>query len=264
MGLSLRMGLVSLSLSLLHRLTRRKGDFKLCFVMKARRYLSYGCHAFMSHVIDTSFEKKCVEDVSIVNEFLDVFPKTCQVREEDILKTAFRTRYRHFEFVVMPFGVTNAHAIFMDLMNRVCRPMLKVDLTKIEAMTNWQAPKNVGEIQSFLGLAGYYRRFIQDFSKIASSLIKLTKKNTPFVWAEEQEEAFVTLRKKLYEALILVLPEGTEDMVIYSDASYSGLGCVLMQRHKVIAYASRQLKKHEANYPIHDLEFMAVVFALKI
>ncbi|GJY36561.1 putative nucleotidyltransferase, ribonuclease H [Tanacetum coccineum] len=129
---------------------------------------------------------------------------------------------------------------------------------------NWQTPKDVGEIQSFLGLAGYYRRFIQDFSKIASSLTKLTKKNTPFVWGEEQEEAFVTLRRKLCETPILVLPDGTEDMVVYCDASYSGLGCVLMQRGKVIAYASRQLKKHEENYPTHDLEFAAVVLALKI
>ncbi|GKD26409.1 transposon ty3-I gag-pol polyprotein, partial [Tanacetum coccineum] len=83
---------------------------------------------------------------------------------------------------------------------------LKVDPSKIEVVMNWQAPKSVGEIQSFLGLAGYYRRFIQDFSKIASSLTKLTKKNTPFMWGKEQEEAFVTLRKKLCEAPILVLP----------------------------------------------------------
>nr|GEW07528.1 hypothetical protein [Tanacetum cinerariifolium] len=103
---------------------------------------------------------------------------------------------------------------------------IKVDLDKIKAVMNWQTPKDVGEIRSFLGLAGYYRRFIQDFSKIASSLIKLTKKNTPFVWGEEQEEAFVTLRRRLCETPILVLPEGTEDMVVYSDASYSGLGCV--------------------------------------
>ncbi|GKC42080.1 putative reverse transcriptase domain-containing protein [Tanacetum coccineum] len=129
---------------------------------------------------------------------------------------------------------------------------------------NCQAPKIVGEIKSFLGLAGYYRRFIQDFSKIPSSLTKLTKNNTPFKWGKEQEEAFVTLQKKLCEASILVLPEGTEDMVVYSDASYSGLGCVLMQRGKVIAYASRQLKKHEENYPTRDLELAVVVFALKI
>nr|GEV15698.1 reverse transcriptase domain-containing protein [Tanacetum cinerariifolium] len=110
---------------------------------------------------------------------------------------------------------------------------IKVDPAKIKAVMNWQTPKDVGEIRSFLGLTGYYRRFIQDFSKIASSLTKINKKNTPFVWGEEQEEAFVTLRRRLCETPILVLPEGTEDVVVYSDASYSGLECVLMQRGKV-------------------------------
>nr|GEW17743.1 zinc finger, CCHC-type, retrotransposon Gag domain protein [Tanacetum cinerariifolium] len=110
----------------------------------------------------------------------------------------------------------------------------------------------------------YYRRFIQDFSKIASSLTELTKKNTLFAWREEQEEAFNSLRKKLCEASILVLPKGTEYMVVYSDASYFGLGCVLKQQGKVIGYASRQLKNHEENYPTHDPEFVVVVFALKI
>nr|GEW65311.1 zinc finger, CCHC-type, retrotransposon Gag domain protein [Tanacetum cinerariifolium] len=107
-------------------------------------------------------------------------------------------------------------------------------------------------------VTGYYRRVIQDFSKIASSLTELTKKNTLFVWCEEQEEAFNSLRKKLCEAPILVLPKGTEYMVVYSDASYFGLGCVLMQQGKVIGYASRQLKNHEENYPTHDPEFVVV------
>ncbi|GJV61660.1 putative reverse transcriptase domain-containing protein [Tanacetum coccineum] len=195
-----------------------------------------------------------------------------KVREEDIPKTAFRTRYGNYEFVVMPFGLTNAPAIFMDLMNQQGRAWSSfarslrnfAERKIIEAVMNWQASKSVGEIRSFLGLAGCYQRFIQHFSKIASPLTKLTKKNTPFMWGEEQEEAFVTLRKKLCEALILVLSEGTEYMVIYSDAYYSGLGCVLMQQGKFIAYTSRQLKKDEENYLTHDLEFAAVVFALKI
>ncbi|KAI3716247.1 hypothetical protein L6452_23456 [Arctium lappa] len=146
----------------------------------------------------------------------------------------------------------------------VSKEGVKVDPAKIEAMTNWEPPKNPSEIRSFLGLAGYYRRFIQDFSKIASSLTILTQKNVKFVWTERQEEAFRTLQKKLCEAHILSLPDGTEDFVVYSDASKMGLGCVLMQRGKVIAYASRQLKVHEVNYPTHDLELAAVVFALKL
>ncbi|GKB98892.1 putative reverse transcriptase domain-containing protein [Tanacetum coccineum] len=413
---------------------KRKGKFKLCSMMKARKYLSRGCQAYMAHVIDTNFvldvfledlsgisperqvefridlipgatpiaktpyrlaPSEMKELMSQLQELLDkgfirpssspwgapilfvkkkdgsmrmcidyrelnkvtvknVYPlpriddlfdqlqgarwfskidlrsgyHQLKVQEEDIPKTAFRTRYGHYEFVVMPFGLTNAPAIFMDLMNRVCRPMLdksvivfiddilvyskskkeheahlrevletlrkerlyakfskcefwlqeiqflghvinsegiKVDPVKIEAVMNWQTPKDVGEIQSFLGLAGYYRRFIQDFSKIASSLTKLTKKNTPFVWGEEQEEAFVTLRRKLCKTPILVLPDGTEDMVGYCDASYFGLDCVLMQRGKVIAYASRQLKKHE-RISAHALELPLArwFFAMKI
>ena len=250
-----------------------------------------------------------------------------KVQEEDIPKTAFRTRYGHYEFTVMPFGLTNAPAAFMDLMNRVCRPMLdqsvivfiddilvysksasdhethlrqvlsmlrreklyakfskcefwlrevqflghvvngegiKVDPAKISAIMNWERPKTPTEIRSFLGLAGYYRRFIQDFAKIASSLTELTRKNVKFEWDEDQELAFQTLKQKLSQAPVLVLPEGNDDLEVYCDASANGLGCVLMQRGRVIAYASRQLKKHEEDYPTHDLELAAVVFALKL
>ncbi|GJY08436.1 putative nucleotidyltransferase, ribonuclease H [Tanacetum coccineum] len=325
---------------------KRKGEYKLCSVMNARKYLSRGCHAIMAYVIDTSFEKKSDKDVLVVKEFLDVFPEDLPAKtpyrlapskmelmsqlqellDKDFIRPSSspwggpilfvknkdgsmrmcidyrelnkvtvknvyplpriddlfdqlqgtKTRYGHYEFVVMPFGLTNAPAIFMDLMNRVCRPMLDKSLSyssmtflstpKARKNTKfiYQAPKSVGEIQSFLGLASYYRIFIQDFSKIAFSLTKLTKKNIHFIWGKEQEEAFDTLRKKLCEALILVLPEGTKGLVVYSDASYSGLGCVLMQRGRVIAYASRQLKRHEENYPTHDLEFTMVVFTLKI
>ncbi|KAI3796222.1 hypothetical protein L1987_38888 [Smallanthus sonchifolius] len=250
-----------------------------------------------------------------------------KVREEDIPKTAFRTRYGHYEFRVMSFGLTNAPAAFMSMMNQVCRPMLDrsvivfiddiliysksegdhachlrevletlqkeklyakfskcafwlkevqflghvinadgimVDPAKIEAVQEWETPKTPTEIRSFLGLAGYYRRFIQDFSRIASPLTKLTRKEVKYEWGQAQSKAFEELKKKLTQALVLALPDGNEDLVVYSDASGQGLGCVLMQRGKVIAYASRQLKIHEINYPTHDLELAAVVFALKI
>ncbi|GKA32612.1 reverse transcriptase domain-containing protein, partial [Tanacetum coccineum] len=112
-------------------------------------------------------------------------------------------------------------------------------------------------------LAGYYRRFIANFSKIAKPLTSLTQKNQKYVWGVEQEEAFQTLKNNLCDAPILTLPDGVEDFMVYCDASNQGLGCVLMQRGKVIAYASRQLKTHEKNYTTHDLELGAVVFALK-
>ncbi|KAD7116951.1 hypothetical protein E3N88_04219 [Mikania micrantha] len=114
------------------------------------------------------------------------------------------------------------------------------------------------EIRSFLGLVGYYRRFISNFSKIALPLTKLTQKSEPFVWEQKQEDAFQTLKQKLCDAPILSLPEGCYDFVVYCDASNQGLGCILMQRDKVIAYASRQLKIHEKNYTTHDLEMGAV------
>nr|GEX97509.1 putative reverse transcriptase domain-containing protein [Tanacetum cinerariifolium] len=244
-----------------------------------------------------------------------------QIREEDISITAFQTRYGHFEFQVMPFGLTNAPVVFMDLMNRVCKPymdkfvivfiddiliylknkedheehlktileLLKneklyakfskcdlwlefvhflghvidsdgvhVDLAKVEAIQNWSAPTTPMEVRQFMGLAGYYQRFIEGFSLISKPLSKLTQKNKKYEWGmEEEEEAFQTLKQKLCSAPILALPEGTENFIVYCDASLKGYGAVLMQRKKVIAYASRQLKKHEENYTTHDLELGA-------
>ncbi|KAC9449874.1 hypothetical protein E3N88_45822 [Mikania micrantha] len=141
---------------------------------------------------------------------------------------------------------------------------IQVDPMKIEAIKNWSTPTSPTEIRQFLGLAGYYRRFIENFSKIAQSLTLLTQKDQKFDWGTKQEEAFQLLKHKLCTAPILSLPDGNEGFVVYCDASRQGLGCVLMQRDKVIAYASRQLKIHEKNYTTHDLELGAVVFALKI
>nr|GEY57937.1 putative reverse transcriptase domain-containing protein [Tanacetum cinerariifolium] len=171
---------------------------------------------------------KEVEDKSEKKRLEDL-----RVREQDVPKTAFRTRYGHYEFHVMPFGLTNAPAAFMDLVNRVC-------------------------------LARYYRRFIEGFSKIAKPMTKLTKKKVKFEWGNKQETAFQLLKQKLCSAPILALPEGSKDFIVYYDASNKGLGVMLMQREKVISYASCQLKIHEKNYTTHDLELGAVVFALNI
>ncbi|KAA3473725.1 Retrovirus-related Pol polyprotein from transposon 17.6 [Gossypium australe] len=141
---------------------------------------------------------------------------------------------------------------------------IRVDPRKIEAVLDWKPPRSVAEIRSFLGLAGYYRRFVEGFSLIAAPLTKLLRKGVPFVWSEKQPESFEKLRKILTEAPILVQPEAGKLFTVYCEASHTGLGCVLMQEGKVIAYASRQLRPHEVNYPTHDLELAAVVFALKI
>ncbi|GJQ94618.1 putative reverse transcriptase domain-containing protein [Tanacetum coccineum] len=141
---------------------------------------------------------------------------------------------------------------------------IHVDPAKIESIKDWTSPKSPTEIRQFLGLAGYYRRFLEGFLKIAKPTTKLTQKKVKFIWGDKQEAAFQLLKQKLCSAPILALPEGSEDFIAYCDASKKGLGAVLMQREKVISYASRQLKIHEKNYTTHDLELGAVVFALKI
>ncbi|WJZ83992.1 hypothetical protein VitviT2T_003625 [Vitis vinifera] len=140
---------------------------------------------------------------------------------------------------------------------------ITVDHSKVEAVQEWQRPTNVFEVRSFLGLAGYYRRFVEDFSRIAAPMTRLTRKWVKFDWNEECENAFQELKRKLTTAPVLTTPISGELFTIYCDASTVGQGCVLIQQGNVVAYASRQLKQHERNYPTHDLELAAVVFALK-
>ncbi|GJU59701.1 reverse transcriptase domain-containing protein [Tanacetum coccineum] len=219
------------------------------------------------YLMSAKTEEQKLKDIVVVRSFPEIDIRSgyhqLRVHEDDIPKTAFRARYEHFEFIVMPFGLTNAPAV-QFLGHVINGDGIHVDPSKIEAVKNWEAPRTPSEVRSFLGLAGYYRRFIKNFSKIAKPLTILTQKNKTYDWGEEQEEAFQILKDKLCNAPVLALPDGPEDFVVYCDASGLGLGCVLMQRGKVIAYASRQLKIHEKNYTTHDLELGAVVFALKI
>ncbi|GJT96528.1 putative reverse transcriptase domain-containing protein [Tanacetum coccineum] len=190
-----------------------------------------------------------------------------RVSEEDIPKTAFRTCYGHYKFQVMPVGLTNTPAVFMDLMNRVCKPYLdQFVIVFIDDILIYSRNKeeNREHLKIILGLLKEEKLIIKGFSKIAKPLIELTQKNKKFDWEEEQVSTFQLSKQKLCDAPILALPEGSDDFVAYCDASHKGLGVVLMQREKFIAYASRQLKIHEKNYTTHDLELGAVVFALKI
>ncbi|GKE52635.1 putative reverse transcriptase domain-containing protein [Tanacetum coccineum] len=141
---------------------------------------------------------------------------------------------------------------------------IHVDPAKIESIKDLVSPKTPTEIRQFLGLAGYYTEFIEGFSKIAKSMTKLTQKGVKFDWGDKQEAAFQLLKQKLCSALIMALPEGSKDFIAYYDASKKGLGAVLMQKEKVISYASCQLKIHKKSYMTYDLELGAVVFALKI
>jgi hypothetical protein len=249
-----------------------------------------------------------------------------KVRESDIPKTAFTTRYSLFEYTVISFGLTNAPAYFINLMNKVfmkfldkfvvvliddilvyskteeehaehlrlvlgtlrehqlyakfskCEFWLKevgflghvisaggvsVDPSKITSILERKAPTNHTEVQAFLGLAGYYRKFVEGFSSIARPMTQLLKKGKKFEWTEKCEQSFQELKKRLVSAPILTMPDITKSFDVYCDASNLGLGSVLMQDGKVIAYLSHQLRQHELNYPTHDLELAAVVYALK-
>jgi hypothetical protein len=250
-----------------------------------------------------------------------------KIRECDIPKTAFISRYGLYEYTVMSFGLTNAPTYFMYLMNKVfveyldkfvvvfiddilvysrseeeleehlclalqklrdnrlyaklskCEFWMKqvaflghviskgcisVDPSKVRDVLSWNAPTSVGDIQSFLGLAGYYRRFIEGFLRISKPMTELLEKDKKFEWTSACEASFQELKKRLTTAPILVMPDMEKLFSIYCDASGQGLGCVLMQDGHVVAYASQQLRKHEAHYPTHDLELAAVVHALKI
>nr|GFA63718.1 reverse transcriptase domain-containing protein [Tanacetum cinerariifolium] len=202
-------------------------------------------------------------------------------RIDDLFDQLQGTRYGHYEFQVMPFGLTNAPAVFMDLMNRKEKLYVKfskcefwldsvkllgyvinsqgvhVDPAKVEAIKDWTAPKTPTKVRQFLRLDGYYRRLIKGFSLIAKPLTKLTQKNKTYEWGKEEEEAFQLLKDKLCSAPILAMLEGSVDFVVYCDASLKGYRAALMQREKVIAYASRQLRTHEENYMTHDLELGA-------
>ncbi|KAL4283646.1 hypothetical protein GQ457_16G019920 [Hibiscus cannabinus] len=191
-----------------------------------------------------------------------------KVKDANVPKTAFRTRYGHFEFLVMPFGLTNALAAFMDLMNRVFKPYLdKFVVVFIDDILIYSRNKDdhAEHLQIVLRTLRESKGIMVDQKKVQTILDWRPPRNDqPFEWSEDRQRSFDKLKQDLTHALVLIQPEPGKEFTVYSDASHSGLGCVLMQGDNVIAYASRQLKPHELNYPTHDLELAAIVFALKI
>jgi hypothetical protein len=270
-------------------------------------------------IVENKYPLPCIDDLFDQMRGARVFSKIdlrsgyhqMKIKPSDIPKTAFSTRYGLYEFTIMSFGLTNALAYFMNLMNKVFKEYLdkfvvvfiddiliyskndseheehlrmvlqklqdnqlyakftkcefwldevhflghiiskggiSVDPAKVTTIVGWKIPSTVSEVGSFLGLAGYYWRFIEGFSKIAKPMTSLLEKGKEFKWTGECQESFNQLRSTLMAALVLVMPDLQKNFDIYCDASRQGLGCVLMQEGHVIAYASCQLQKHELNY----------------
>jgi hypothetical protein len=141
---------------------------------------------------------------------------------------------------------------------------ITVDPGKVNEVLEWKPPTMASEVQSFLGLAGYYRWFIPNFSKIATRITRLLKKGNKYLWSEACDEAFKHLRRLLTISPVLAQPDTTKPFDVYCDASGTDLGGVLMQEGRVISYSSRQLRRHEEHYPTHDLELAAIVMTLRM
>ncbi|WMV09368.1 hypothetical protein MTR67_002753, partial [Solanum verrucosum] len=189
---------------------------------------------------DVEIEASSIESIPIVSEFCELFPNDLLGMPPD----------RDIDFCI-------------DL-EPVSKEGVIVDPQKIEAVKNWVRPSSVTEVRSFVGLASYYHRFVKNFASIATHLTNLTKKEIPFEWTGKCEESFQKLKTLVTTAPILALPVEGKIFIVYCDASHSSLSVVSIQDKNVIAYVSRQLKVNERNYPTHDLELAAVVFALKI
>ena len=137
---------------------------------------------------------------------------------------------------------------------------VSIDLEKVEVVMSWERPKSVFEIHSFLGLVGYYMRFIEDSSRLSAPMTRLTRKEVKFEWNDLCEKAFQELKRRLTSTPILIVLERGQRYTVHYDASKDGRGCVLMQFGRVVAYDSQQLKNHEQSYPTHDMELAAIVF----
>ena len=253
-----------------------------------------------------------------------------KVAEQDIHKTAFRTRYGHFEYLVLPMGLTNAPATFQHLMNhtfrdflddfvlvflddilifsrtmedherhvrlvlerlrreklfakqskceffraeveflghRIGRDGLRVCDDKVQAVADWPDLRKVGDVRSFLGLAGFYRQFIPGFSRLALPLTELTKDKAPFVWGDAQQQAFAQLKAAMKVAPILLLPDPALPFVVHTDASGFAVGAVLQQDQgrglQPVAYLSKKMLDAETRYPVHEQELLAIIVALR-
>ena len=190
-------------------------------------------------------------------------PAKTKAEHEDRLRmilTVLRTHQLYAKFSKCEFWLWSV--VFLE--HVVLRGGITMNPVKIEAIMWWPRPTTETKVGGFLGFAGYYRRFVQDYLKMSAAMTQLTSKGKPFVWTPACEESFQELKRRLVTTPVLTMPNGTGNLVVYSGASAKGLSCVLMQNGKVIAYASKQLKEYERGYPTHDLELAVMVFALNM
>jgi hypothetical protein len=217
--------------------------------------------AYFMYLMNSVFMDYLDKFVVLFIDDILVYSQNEQEHEEHLRKVLQRLRDCQLYAKLCKCEFWISEALFLG--HVINRDGLAVDPKKVAAILDWKAPKDVRGIKSFIGMAGYYLRFIEGFSKIARPMTALLAKKVEFKWTPECQESFEMLKKKLTTTPLLVLPDVHKSFSVYCDALYTGLGCVLMQEGKVVAYSSRQLKVHEKNYPTHDLEQATVVHALK-
>ena len=209
-------------------------------------------HVFQPYV--DQFVVVFIDDILVYSKDLEIHDTHLRVVLETLRKEQLYAKLSKCEFWLREVSF---------LRHIVSEKGIRVDPKKIEVIIEWKPPRNVMEVYSFLGLAGYYKRFVKGFSMTVAP-IRLLQKNVRFEWSEKCQASFEKLKAFLTEAPVLTQPTYGKEYMIFSDASLNGLGSVLMQEGKVVSYASRQLKPHEKNYPTHNVESTTIVFALKI
>jgi hypothetical protein len=227
--------------------------------------LKTGCDtnapAYFMYLMNNVFMDYLDKFVVVFIDDILVYSQNEQEHEEHLIKVLQRLQHCQLYAKLSKCEFWISEVLFLG--HIINQEELAVDLKKVATILDWKAPKDARGIKSFIGMAGYYRRFIEGFSKIARPMIALLAKKVEFKWTPSCQKSFETLKEKLTTAPVIILPDVHKSFSVYCDASYTGLGYVLMLEGRVVAYSSRQLKVHEKNYPTHDLELVAVVHALK-